>query len=238
MVSPIHPYSGNVRFPSRGSCLLSWTITNPWDRKSQRAVSDFDMRHQVNANWVAELPFGRGKRYLNHLGPAAEAILGGWQLSGLWRMTSGVPISVLNVRGWPNGWCCPHYGEPIAAIPDQTHNKNAPLVGGGSGPNVFDNPSAALASFQPANVGPTSNRNNLRGQGVFTIDLGLGKRFRLPWEGHSLQFRAEAFNLTNSVRFKPDLFGTTALENPGSFGNYNTLLTPARVLQFGMRYEF
>jgi hypothetical protein len=138
------------------------------------------MRHQVNANWVAELPFGRGKRYLNHLGPAAEAILGGWQLSGLWRMTSGVPISVLNVRGWPNGWCCPHYGEPIAAIPDQTHNKNAPLVGGGSGPNVFDNPSAALASFQPANVGPTSNRNNLRGQGVFTIDLGLGKRFRLP----------------------------------------------------------
>ena len=50
--------------------------------------------------------------------------------------------------------------------------------------------------------------------------------------------RAEAFNLTNSVRFRPDLFGTTALENPGSFGNHNTVMTSARVLQFGLRYEF
>ncbi len=123
-------------------------------------------------------------------------------------------------------------------MPPQTSNHNAPLIGGGGGPNLFDDPLKALASFGPANVGPTSNRNNLRGEGVFTIDFGLSKRFRLPFEGHSLQFRAEAFNLTNSVRFRPDLFGTAALEDPGSFGNYNTVMTPARVMQFGLRYEF
>jgi hypothetical protein len=153
-------------------------------------------------------------------------------------LTSGLPISVLNTRGWPNGWCCPHYAEVVGPIPDQTNNKNAPLIGGSSGPNLFDNPLAALQSFDSANVGPATNRNNLRGQGVFTIDLGLGKRFPLPFEGHSLQVRAEAFNLTNSVRFRPDLFGTVALQDPGVFGNYNTVMTPARVMQFGLRCEF
>jgi hypothetical protein len=214
----------------------NWSITNPWDPESQRGPSDFDLRHQINTNWVAELPFGRGARFLN--GPVADALLGGWQISGVWRMTSGLPISVLNVRGWPNGWCCAHYGEPIGEIPEQTNTTDAPLIGGGRGPNVFDDPAAALAAFAPANVGPVGPRNNLRGDGLFTIDLGLSKRIPLPLEGHSLQFRAEAFNLTNAVRFKPDLFGTTALESPGTFGQYTTTLTPARVLQFGLRYEF
>jgi hypothetical protein len=216
----------------------TWTIINPWDRASQRAVSDFDLRHQWNANWVAELPFGKNKPLMNAAPAFVDALLGGWQVSGLFRLTSGLPISVLNTRGWPNGWCCPHYAEVVGPIPDQTNNKNAPLIGGSSGPNLFDNPLAALQSFDSANVGPATNRNNLRGQGVFTIDLGLGKRFPLPFEGHSLQVRAEAFNLTNSVRFRPDLFGTVALQDPGVFGNYNTVMTPARVMQFGLRYEF
>lgn len=216
----------------------TWIVTNPWDRNSQRAVADYDMRHQFNANWVAELPFGKGKRFGTNTPAVVDAIAGGWQLSGLFRLTSGLPISVLNVRGWPNGWCCPHYGEVVGVVPAQTNNRNAPLIGGGGGPNLFDDPLTALSSFGPANVGPTSNRNNLRGEGVFTIDFGLSKRFTLPFEGHSIQIRAEAFNLTNTVRFRPDLFGTAALEDPGSFGNYNTVMTPARVMQFGLRYEF
>jgi hypothetical protein len=216
----------------------NWSITNPWDRESQRGPSDYDLRHQINANWVAELPFGEGRRFLAGRGALTEALLGGWQISGLWRMTSGLPISVLNVRGWPNGWCCAHYGEPIADIPAQTNTESAPLIGGGFGPNLFDDPAAALAAFAPANVGPVGPRNNLRGHGLFTIDLGLGKRFHLPIADHQLQVRIEAFNVTNAVRFKPDLFGTAALESPGSFGQYTSTITPPRVLQFGLRYEF
>ncbi len=216
----------------------NWSITNPWDPESQRGPSDYDLRHQLNANWIVELPFGAGRHYLGNSNGLTEALVGGWQVSGLWRMTSGLPISVLNVRGWPNGWCCAHYGEPIADIPEQTNTQNAPLIAGGTGPNVFDDPAAALAAFAPANVGPVGPRNNLRGHGVFTIDLGVSKRFHLPFRGQSLQVRAEAFNLTNAVRFKPDLFGTTALESPGSFGQYTSTITPPRVLQFGVRYEF
>ena len=56
--------------------------------------------------------------------------------------------------------------------------------------------------------GEVGQRNNLRGHGVFSIDMAIGKRFQMPFEGHSLQFRAEAFNLTNSVRFNTAVLDT------------------------------
>src|SRR5204863_7072645 len=68
---------------------LGGQIINSWSPNALRAVSDFDTTHQINANWVVELPFGRGKA----LSPNADGIVpgsgGGWQLSGLARRTSG-----------------------------------------------------------------------------------------------------------------------------------------------------
>ena len=213
-------------------------VINSWDREAQRSWSDFDMRHQVNANWVAELPFGKGKPFLADMGPVGNAILGGWQLSGLWRYTSGMPLSVLNGLAWPTCYCYQHFAEPVAAIPRQTNTKNASLIGGGTGPNVFSNPQAARDSFRQVVVGGIGTRNNLRGHGMFSIDMAIGKRFQMPSEGHSLQFRAEAFNLTNSVRFNANAWETVSFTFPGSFGNYSDVLVPPRVLQFGLRYEF
>ena len=68
--------------------------------------------------------------------------------------------------------------------------------------------------------------------------MAIGKRFPLPFENHSLQFRAEAFNLTNSVRFNADAWETLSFTFPGSFGNYSRVMVPPRVIQFGLRYEF
>ncbi len=216
----------------------AFSVINSWDRESQRAVSDFDMRHQMNANWVAELPFGRGKPLLAGMGPAGQALLGGWQVSGLWRYTSGLPLSVLNGLAWPTCWCYQHFAEVTGPIPEQTNTKNARLIGGGTGPNVFNDPASALSSFRQVVVGGIGERNNLRGDGIFSIDLALGKRFQLPFENHSVQFRAEAFNLTNSVRFNADAWETLSLAFTGAFGNYSRTMTPPRVLQFGIRYEF
>ena len=216
----------------------AFSVINSWDREAQRAVSDFDMRHQANANWVAELPFGRGKRFLGAMGPAGEALLGGWQVSGLWRYTSGLPLSILNGLAWPTCYCYQHFAEPIGPIPAQTNTTSASLIGGGTGPNVFSDPQSALASFRQVVVGGVGQRNNLRGHGVFSVDMAIGKRFQLPVEGHSLQFRAEAFNLTNSVRFNADAWETLSYTFTGSFGNYSRLMIPPRVLQFGLRYEF
>lgn len=213
-------------------------VINSWDREAQRSWSDFDMRHQANANWVVELPFGKGKPLLEGMGPAGNAALGGWQVSGLLRYTSGMPLSVLNGLAWPTCYCYQHFAEPVGPIPAQTNTKNASLIGGGTGPNVFDNPQAARDSFRQVVVGGVGARNNLRGDGVFSLDLAIGKRFQLPMEGHSLQFRAEAFNLTNSVRFNASPWETLSFTFPGSFGNYSDLLVPPRVMQFGLRYEF
>ncbi len=213
-------------------------VINSWDREAQRSWSDFDMRHQLNANWVAELPFGQGKPFLSGMGSAGNAILGGWQLSGLWRYTTGMPLSVLNGLAWPTCYCYQHFAEPIGAIPEQTNSKSAALIGGGSGPNVFSNPQAARDSFRRTVVGGIGQRNNLRGHGVFSIDMAIGKRFRMPAERQSLQFRVEAFNLTNSVRFNANAWETVSFTFPGSFGNYSDVLVQPRVLQFGLRYEF
>ncbi len=216
----------------------AFSVINSWDREAQRAVSDFDMTHQWNANWVAELPIGQGKSVLPDLGPAGQAVLGGWQVSGLFRVTSGLPLSVLNGLAWPTCYCYQHFAEPVGSVPEQTNTKNARLIGGGSGPNVFSDPQSALASFRQVVPGEVGQRNNLRGHGIFSIDMALGKRFPLPFEGQSIQFRAEAFNLTNSVRFNPDVWETLSFTFPGSFGNYSQVMIPPRVMQFGLRYEF
>lgn len=215
---------------------LGWII-NSWDPGAQRAVSDFDLRHQLNANWVAELPFGKGRKFLSNANALVDAALGGWQVSGIWRQTSGFPLNVNNGPAWPTNWCCAHAGTIIGPIPAQTNTKNGLLPDGKRGPNVFDDPQAALKAFRQANIGEVGTRNALRADGLFSVDLGIGKRFRLPVEGHSLQLRAEAFNLTNSVSFNVN-FNAADLGSPAEFGKYSRVLVPARVWQFGLRYEF
>lgn len=216
----------------------TFSVLNSWDREAQRSWSDFDMRHQFNANWVFEVPFGRGKRFLPDMGPAGQAVLGGWQFSGLWRQTSGMPLSILNGPAWPTCYCYQHFAEPTGPIPQQTNSSNARLIGGGTGPNVFSDPASALTSFRQVYPGEIGKRNNLRGDGLFSVDLAIGKRFQLPFEGQSIQFRAEAFNLTNSVTFNADAWNTLSFYFPEGFGNYSQTLVPARVMQFGLRYEF
>jgi hypothetical protein len=86
--------------------------------------------------------------------------------------------------------------------------------------------------------GNSGSRNIIRGQGFFTIDASLDKRFLMPWsDKQSLQFRAEVFNLTNTPRFDVNQ-SSLQLGSPDSFGEYNGTLGTPRVMQFGLRYEF
>jgi len=104
--------------------------------------------------------------------------------------------------------------------------------------NVFQIGTAAVSDFRNDYPGESGTRNNLRGNGLFNIDMGLDKRWKMPYnENHSLQFRWEVFNVTNSVRFdvqsiapEPDIATT--------FGNYTQELSVPRVMQFALRYEF
>jgi len=217
-------------------------IINSWYPGQMRAVSDYDTTHIFSAFWVAELPFGRGKKFGGGMGKALDAIVGGWQLSGIFRQTSGLPATTDNGGFWPTNWNVEGYASQIKPVKTAT-TKNAVFVGGGSGPNIFPDPTAALAAFANTLPGQSGNRNPIRGDGYFGVDLGLGKRFIMPWkESHSLQFRAEAFNVSNTVRFDANNVTVTnvslSLGSPNTWGNYAEVLTTPRVLQFSLRYEF
>jgi hypothetical protein len=93
----------------------------------------------------------------------------------------------------------------------------------------------------------------LRGQSYVSLDAGLTKMFKLPWEGHTLQFRWEVFNVTNTQRFEnatiadlgldedPFLETTTPSDDFGKFTSTQTPLNETkagRVMQFALRYQF
>ena len=212
-------------------------ITNPWMPWIHKAVSDYDMTHQWNASLVAELPFGKGRKLLD-MGGLVNAILGGWQISGLYRQTTGLPISVRNGSNWPTNYQWQGWATMMAPIPGMDVTKNAPAITGKGGPNIFRDPKAAFASFDFTLPGGFGNRNVVRGDGYFTIDTGLSKRFVMPFnEKHSLQFRWETFNLTNSAQFDIGAISIN-IGSPGTFGKFSDTLTQPRVMQFGLRYEF
>ncbi len=234
-----YTWSKSIDLASRpeNSTDTNGVIINAFDRRQFRAPSDYDTRHQWNANFVYGLPMGRGRKLLDQ-GGIVNAIAGGWQLSGLYRQSTGLPTSVGNGRFWPTNWNITGYatavGNPVVGT---TRNAPAP-PGGTGGVNLFPNPSAAIDAFDYTLPGQAGGRNVIRGDGNFNLDLSLGKTFNMPWsEKHTLQFRWEVFNVTNSVRFDP-FFTSADLGNLGSFGKYTDTLTLPRVMQFGLRYDF
>ncbi len=211
-------------------------VINSWAPWQKKGVSDYDTTQQWTANFVFELPFGRKHKWLNGAGGPLDAIIGGWQLAGLWRQTTELPVSVANGSNFPTNWNIAGFATQVGAVPAPTKSRNAPAIAGSPGPNVFSNPRAALTAYDFTLPGETGQRNGIRVDGYFTVDLSLSKRFRMPFaENHGLQFRWETFNAGNNVRFSG---ASLNLGNTGTFGKYSGVLTQPRVMQFGLRYEF
>jgi Carboxypeptidase regulatory-like domain len=222
---------------------LGGQVINSWDPSAGRAASDFDLRHQINANFIWEMPFGRGKWIANDINKVADAVIGGWQLSGLFRWTSGFPVTVDNGGQYPTNYQLEGHANQICPVTTGTYytGTNGTV---NTYPNLFSNGTAAYSCFDYAFPGQTGMRNNLRGPGFFGLDLGLAKRWKMPWsDGQSLQFRWEVFNVTNSVRFDVQSAnayegGSLANGNSATFGNFSGTLTNPRIMQFALRYEF
>ena len=149
------------------------------------ALEPGDRTHVFNMAGVAELPFGRGKRFVQS--GISAALLGGWQLNGILTMYSGTPFSVS-----ANGTSLNAPGSVQRA--DLVKSSVAMLgdVGG-----YFD--PLAFAPVTQARFG-TAGYDLLRGPGTVNLDASLFRSFRLK-ERWSLQFRAESFNFTNTPHF-------------------------------------
>jgi len=226
--------------------LVGSRLANAFSPNLARAVSDFDLTHQINLNWIADLPIGKGRALAHDANGILDAFIGGWQLSGLARWTSGFPFSVDGGQRWPTDWFLtavtqmtakPQTGIYHLTIPDPVTGKPDSFV------SPFANPTAAQNDFTLPLPGGVGSRNVLRGDGFASWDMSLAKRWKMPYrESHSLQFRWEVFNVPNLTRFNAQGVGASLLtsltQSPASFGAYTSLLTQPRVMQFALRYEF
>jgi hypothetical protein len=207
-------------------------ILNAWNPGLSYGPSDYDVRHLIATSWVVELPFGKGKWLGNQASPWLDHIIGGWQLSGVGRWTSGLPFSVISGAGWGTNWL-----EKSNMIQTGAIATGTTILPNGA-PDAFANPAQALANLENPYPGEAGQRNNFRGDGYFGIDTRLAKTWKLS-ERTSMQFAWDVFNVTNSVRF--DVNPLTSLQNlttSGSFGVYGAALTTPRVQQLSLRFSF
>lgn len=202
-------------------------IINTWQPNQLRGRSDFNPTHQINANWIYGLPVGRGRRWASDANRVKNTIIGGWQLSGIFRWTSGFPWTVDDGSTWPTNWDIEGWAvldKPLSSLKR------------GAGANAFADPNAVFSAFRVQYPGESGTRNPLTGDGYFGIDAGLSKLFH-PTERIGLRFRWDVFNVTNSVRFDSNTIGNR-LDQPDTFGVYTNTLTSPRVIQVALRVEF
>jgi hypothetical protein len=169
-------------------------IHEPNFRRLNRGVLGINIPHNFQFSGGWELPFGKGRRWLNDNG-VISALTGGWQLSWLYGAFSGYPFSVsasgtsLNAPG-------------SAQRADQIKSKVEKLGGTGTGLHFYDPTAFRPVEFDLTNSVRfgTVGFNTLRSPGTSNLDLGIFREFRIT-EGIKLQFRAEAFNATNTPHF-------------------------------------
>jgi hypothetical protein len=203
-------------------------IQDIYNLSAFRGSSDFDIRHNFNANFMYALPFGKGKVLLHAAPGWVDQIVGGWQLSSVWRYSTPLPSAVEGDLAYnTNYWL-----SSLAVMNTPTPSGGVHIDQNGI-PSIFSNTSASN-SFQDQPPEGAGTRAALRLAPIFNVDAALTKSFKLPWEGKRLTFRAEAFNAFNHANFtNPSL----SLESPQTFGEYQGTLEP-RSMQFALRFEF
>lgn len=219
----------------------------------QRA--DFDQTHTFNFNGIYQLPFGKGKMFMNQ-GGIVDKVFGGWELTGLFQWSTGAPISFVDGRGTLNrGTYSGRQGVNTNLTAEQIRNLTGVFEANGN--IYFINPSIINAAGQAAtgyinasntnalfngqvffNVpeGSTGNlgRTLIDGPSGYNINAALLKNIRFT-ERVRVQLRAEAFNVLNNVRFIQNT--QFASINSTQFGRI-TGASAAREMQFAFRFEF
>jgi len=230
-----------------GNAYGTGEIVNAWEPNQLRADSDFDLRHQFNANWVWRVPVGNGRRFASGMSKGLDAALGGWQVSGLMRWTSGFPVSVSDGLEWSTDWQLSGEadltGSPIPVGRTLTNPNTFPetpcaTYAPGCVYNMFSNQGEGIAGFAPNSPGESGVRNAIRADGYASTDLGISKTWTMPWsDGQNLEFEWNVFNVGNQIRFD-GYSAAPEVDIASSLGNYTHLLTNPRVMQFGLMYTF
>jgi hypothetical protein len=228
----------NSGTPLSGSSNLAPITQTNW--ATAYSSASWDIRHSLTTSFNYELPFGKGKQFGSSMNRFADMFVGGWQANGILTLRTGVPITMsgANCHGvWSR--CLPDY------VSGYTGNGNSAPAGGRTPNEYFDTSVYTVAySNQAAGIatGGDVGLQNITGAPTRVLDFSLFKNFRLTAERVSMQFRAEALNLTNSTVFsQPDvsLGDSKALGGNGNFGVITSSVAGTeRHIQFSLRLVF
>ncbi|MGD9628990.1 MAG: carboxypeptidase regulatory-like domain-containing protein [Pyrinomonadaceae bacterium] len=209
---------------------------NPQDTELMDYISPFERPHRFTFSGIYELPLGKGRTWGNDWHPVADAILGGWQIQGLYEWQSGEPLLLPNA--YYNGDITQlksffgkktedglRYGVDVPGF-DVTGFRVNGVVPGVA--NNFTSGSAVTLRNIPFTT------DGLRNQRFLKFDVGMSKNFRIR-EGMKLQIRVDAINLLN----RPYFSTPNVTPSSGSFGRVVApVRQPPRDIQIGARFTF
>jgi len=216
-----------------GTGNASTAADTPFDINNRRlnyAPSDFDRRHVLQWNLLYELPFGKGKRWLSTSGGLMNRIIGGWEITGLGRLTSGRPFTVFAGTNTVS-----NVNQSTANCNSCSPGEGTPFLDTPSGLIWFFNQSQRSAFSAPA-AGQFGNtgRNFFVGPHYVELDASFLKRIPVN-ERIKLELRADATNLTNTVAFA----APTADITSSIFGRINnSVSSSSRKIQLGLKVQF
>ena len=206
----------------------------PYNKKLNRGLSDFDVRHSLSVNFSYDLPFGPGRAVGSGATGVGRALLEGWQVSGIFTALSGIPVTPIFTFDQDRDATTDNEQRPDLA-------PGVNKVPGVSSTQLFD-PNVFL--LPPVGRRGNLGRNTIIGPALVTFDPSVTKSFYVDSRhGKSVQLRVEAFNVFNRANFAvPSVANLTVFNSPternSTAGQITSTSTPGRQLQFALRVVF
>ncbi len=224
-------------------------VISPFERHNNKALASDDVPQVLSLTWVTNLPFGQGERFLNR-GGAVEKLVGGWEMSHIFRASSGLPFyfrsGICSIPGQFRQGCIPGIipgANPWAQAKGSFDPDKGPLfnVNAFEPYTLFNNTNPAYQNYQ----GAGSRVTTLRGFGYHNWNVALIKNTKIS-ERLNFQLRAEFFNVFNWHTFTSSgEWGGLAFNNDVSsitgssaFGTWNGSVSRPRNIQVAARLEF
>ena len=196
-------------------------VQNPRDVSAEYGLSDFNYSHRFTDSTIYQLPVGRGRRFLSSGGAITDALLGGWEATGILTLQSGAPFSVSMATSVAN--------TGTFTRPNRLCNGNL----SGSRRTIKEWYDKSCFVSPPAYAFGNTGRNILIGPDLETLDFSLDKDFHIR-EALGMQFRVESFNLLNHPNFG---IPGTSIGSPAE-ATVASVITNARQLQFAARFHW
>lgn len=213
-------------------------LLDPDDLKLNQSLSEFHVGHDLSINYSVELPFGRGRMLYSGATGVVGKLLEGWQVNGITTVRSGLPFTINEAANRSRTGGAGSRGA-FQDRPDLLLSpgcSNNPIREG----NINQYYDPRCFALSPLGFFGNLGRNTLIGPGLVNFDFSIAKNTHLT-EKHTLEFRAEFFNIFNRPNFSVPsgltIFNAQGLV-PSNSGAITSTITDSRQIQFALKYVF